>query len=219
MLVRWYDDEEESRMKVTIIGAGNMGRGIATRAISGGNEVAVIDANAEAAHALADELGGAATVAETIDGEVAVLALPYEAIAGVVEEYRDALAAKVVVDIANPAEWSTMDRVVTPQDSSSAEETAKLVPQSASVVKAFNTTFAGTLVAGEVAGQELDVLIAGDDEEAKRKVASLVEAGGLRPLDVGPLKRPRQLEQVGLFHMAVQDQLGSGFGSTVKLLW
>jgi 8-hydroxy-5-deazaflavin:NADPH oxidoreductase len=109
--------------------------------------------------------------------------------------------------------------VVTPQDSSSAEETAKLVPQSASVVKAFNTTFAGTLVAGEVAGQELDVLIAGDDEEAKRKVASLVEAGGLRPLDVGPLKRPRQLEQVGLFHMAVQDQLGSGFGSTVKLLW
>ena len=46
----------------------------------------------------------------------------------------------------------------------------------------------------------------------------MVDAGGLRAVDVGPLKRARQLEQVGLFHMAVQDQLGSGFGSAVKLL-
>jgi 8-hydroxy-5-deazaflavin:NADPH oxidoreductase len=206
-------------MKITIIGAGNMGRGIATRAISGGNEVELIDADAEAAHALADELGDRATTTESIDGEIVVLALPYEAIASVVEHYRDALASRVVVDIANPAEWSTMDRVVTPQDSSSAEETAKLVPESASVVKAFNTTFAGTLVAGEVAGQTLDVLIAGDDADGKEKVASFVDAGGLRALDVGPLKRARQLEQVGLFHMAIQDQIGSGFGSTVKILW
>ena len=134
------------------------------------------------------------------------------------EQYRDGLAGKVVVDIANPADWSTMDRVVTPEGSSSAEETAKLVPAGTTVVKAFNTTFAGTLVAGQVAGHKLDVLIAGDDQAAKQKVASLVEAGGLIAVDVGPLKRARQLEQVGLFHMAVQDQLGSGFGSAVKLL-
>ena len=206
-------------MKVTIIGAGNMGRGIGTRVVAGGNDVEVIDTDPEAAHALAAELGSSATVAEMAGGEVVVLALPYEALAEAVDQHRESLAGKVVVDIANPAEWSTMDRVVTPEGSSSAEETAKLVPSSASVVKAFNTTFAGTLVAGEVAGEKLDVLIAGDDEEAKRKLAELVEAGGMRPLDVGPLKRARQLEQVGLFHMAVQDQLGSGFGSTVKLLW
>jgi 8-hydroxy-5-deazaflavin:NADPH oxidoreductase len=206
-------------MKVTIIGAGNMGRGIASRVVAGGNEVELIDKNPEDARGLADELGGSARVAETIDGEIVVLALPYDAIAATVEQYRDSLAGRVVVDIANPAEWSTMDRVVTPADSSSAEETAKLVPSGAHVVKAFNTTFAGTLVAGEVAGQKLDVLIAGDDEEAKRKLASVVEAGGLRALDVGPLKRARQLEQVGLFHMAIQDALGSGFGSIVKLHW
>lgn len=206
-------------MKVTIIGAGKMGRGIATRAISGGDQVELIDADGEAARALADELGDSATVAEMIDGEIVVLALPYEATAGVVEHYRDALAGKVVVDIANPVEWSTMDRVVTPLDSSSAEETAKRVPDGVSVVKAFNTTFARTLVAGEVEGRPLDVLIAGDDDEAKRKVAALVEAGGLRALDVGPLKRARQLEQVGLFHLSIQDQIDSGFQSTIKVLW
>jgi predicted dinucleotide-binding enzyme len=206
-------------VKVTIIGAGNMGRGIGTRVVAGGNEVELIDQNPDDARALADDLGGGATAADSPSGEIVVLALPYEALPGAIEQYRDGLAGKVVVDIANPAEWSTMDRVVTPPDSSSAEETAKRVPAGARVVKAFNTTFAGTLVAGEVAGQKLDVLIAGDDEQAKQTLASVVEAGGLRPVDVGPLKRARQLEQVGLFHMAVQDQLGSGYGSTVKLVW
>jgi hypothetical protein len=66
------------------------------------------------------------------------------------------------------------------------------------VVKAFNTTFAGTLVAGEVSGQPLDVLIAGDDNNAKQKVSQLVSDGGLRPVDVGPLHRAQQLEQLAV---------------------
>jgi 8-hydroxy-5-deazaflavin:NADPH oxidoreductase len=206
-------------MKVTIIGAGNMGRGIGSRVVHGGNDVELIDRNPDDARALAEELGNGATVADSPSGEIVVLALPYEALPDAIEEYGDDLAGKVVVDIANPAEWSTMDRLVTPQDTSSAEETARRVPEGTPVLKAFNTTFAGTLVAGEVAGQDLEVLIAGDDEAAKRKLASVAEAGGLRPLDVGPLKRARQLEQVGLFHMAIQDPLGSGFGSALRLVW
>ena len=206
-------------MKVTIIGAGNMGRGIGSRVVHGGNDVELIDHNPDDARALADDLGDGATVADSPSGEIVVLALPYEALPDAIEEYGDDLAGKVVVDISNPAEWSTMDRLVTPQDTSSAEETARRVPEGTPVLKAFNTTFAGTLVAGEVAGQDLEVLIAGDDEAAKRKLASVAEAGGLRPLDVGPLKRARQLEQVGLFHMAIQDPLGSGFGSALRLVW
>jgi predicted dinucleotide-binding enzyme len=202
-------------MRVTIMGAGNMGRGIGTLVVAGENEVELIDRNADDARALAHELGEAATVADSPSGDIVVLALPYEALPDAIDEHRDALAGKVVVDIANPAEWSTMDRLVTPPDSSSAEEAAERVPDGTPVLKAFNTTFAGTLVAGD----KLDVLIAGDDENAKRMLASVVEAGGLRPLDVGPLKRARQLEQVGLFHMAIQDSLGSGFGSKLKLVW
>jgi predicted dinucleotide-binding enzyme len=206
-------------MKVTIIGAGNMGRGIGSRIVEGGNDVELVDHNPDDARALAGELGDSATANDSPSGEIIILALPYEALPDAIEQYSDELAGKVVVDIANPAEWSTMDRLVTPPDSSSAEETAKRVPEGTRVLKAFNTTFAGTLVAGEVAGQDLEVLIAGDDEGAKQMLASVVEAGGLRPLDVGPLKRARQLEQVGLFHMAIQDPLGSGFGSALRLVW
>jgi hypothetical protein len=84
-------------------------------------------------------------------------------------------------------------------------------------VKAFNTTFANTLVAGEVEGQQLDVLIAGDDEGARQKVSKLVSDGGLRPIEVGPLTRAQQLEQLGLLHISLQQPLGLGFASTFKL--
>jgi 8-hydroxy-5-deazaflavin:NADPH oxidoreductase len=127
------------------------------------------------------------------------------------------LAGKIVVDITNPVDVSTFDGLVTPPGSSAAEEIAKAAP-GARVVKAFNTTFAGTLVAGRVAGQPLDVLVASDDATAKRAVLDLVEAGGLRGVDAGPLRRARELEALGFLHMTLQDSLGTGYGSAVKLL-
>lgn len=86
-------------------------------------------------------------------------------------------------------------------------------------MKAFNTTFAVTLVAaGSVADQTLDVLIAGDDADAKSVVTRLVESGGMRAIDAGPLRRAQQLEQLGFLHMTLQDNLDSGYGSTIKFL-
>jgi predicted dinucleotide-binding enzyme len=113
---------------------------------------------------------------------------------------------------------STWDRLATPADTSATEELAELVPAGTPVVKAFNTTFANTLVAGEAAGQQLDVLIAGDDQ-AKAKVKGLAESGGLRPIDVGGLERARQLEHVGLLHITLQEPLGAGYQSALKLHW
>ncbi len=37
--------------------------------------------------------------------------------------------------------------------------------------------------------------------------------------DVGPLRWARMLEQVGLFHIAIQEKLGSGFASAISLCW
>jgi 8-hydroxy-5-deazaflavin:NADPH oxidoreductase len=61
------------------------------------------------------------------------------------------------------------------------------------------------------------VLIAGDDADAKGKVAQ-VSDGGLRPLDVGPLRRAQQLEQLDFLHISLQQPLGLNFGSAIKLL-
>lgn len=207
-------------MNVTIIGTGNMGRGIATRLLTGGHGVTLLGREAGKAEDLAQELGGsveAGTVGDQISGEVVVLAVPYEAAAPLVRQYGESLSGKVVVDITNPVNWETFDGLVTPPDSSAAEEIEKVATEDVRVVKAFNTTFAGTLVEGEVAGQPLDVYVAGDDAEAKEMVSQLVRDGGLVAIDAGPLRRARQLEELGFLGMTLQQPLGLGFQSTWKL--
>jgi 8-hydroxy-5-deazaflavin:NADPH oxidoreductase len=206
--------------RVTIVGAGNMGRGIGTRVAAGGHQVEIVDRDPAQAEQLAKELGGSAAALDpgAPFGEVVVFAVYYPGIKDAVRQYADQLAGKAVVDITNPVDTQTWDRLATPPGTSSAEEVQQLVPQGTPVVKAFNTTFAGTLVGGEVGGQPLDVFVAADDSDAKQKVAGLIETGGLRPVDAGPLRRARQLEGLGFLHMTLQQPLGTGFGSTVKVL-
>jgi 8-hydroxy-5-deazaflavin:NADPH oxidoreductase len=206
---------------VTILGAGNMARGIATRLVAGGADVQLLAPDPDKARSLAAELGGsvsAGSADEPFRSDLVVLAVPYDAALEIAGSRGRDLAGKVVVDITNPVDFATFDSLVTPPGSSAAEEIAARLGDGARVVKAFNTTFAGTLVAGEVAGQPLDVLIAGDDADAKASVAELVQAGGLRPVDSGPLRRAQQLEALGFLHMALQQTLGTGFGSAVKFV-
>jgi NADPH-dependent F420 reductase len=215
-------------MDVTIIGAGNMGRGIGTRLVAGGNRVRILDRDAAQARELAEELqasaagGGAAeggAAGDELSGDVVLLAVWYpDGAQSAVDQYGDRLTGKVVVDISNPVDPESFDRLVTPPDSSAAEELAKRMPHDAKVVKAFNTTFAGTLVEGQVASQPLDVFIAGDDEDSKRTIAELARSGGMRPIDAGPLRRARELERIGFLHMTIQDALGTGYGSAIKVI-
>lgn len=213
-------------MNVTIIGSGNMARGIGSRLVAGGNSIRILDRDQEKADTLAVELRDLAqdgaevstgSFGDQIESEVVVLAVPYDAVESISQQYGSGLSGKVVVDITNPVDWESFDRLVTPPDSSAAEEIDRLIPEAA-VVKAFNTTFAGTLVGGEVAGQPLDVFVASDDPDAKQKIAGLIEAGGLHPVDAGPLRRARQLEGLGFLHMTLQQPLGTGFGSAVKVV-
>ena len=213
-------------MNVTIIGAGNMGRGIGSRAVAGGHSVTFVDANPETAEKVAADVRAAARKGAKVSvaslgnaelGDVVVLAVWYGTNIEIAKQLGSKLAGKVVVDIANPLN-STYDGLATAPDSSSAEDVAKVIASGAKVVKAFNTTFAGTLLAGKVAGQPLDVFIAGDDAEAKAKVAQLVKDGGLRPIDTGPLSRARQIEAMQLLHITLQNTLGTNWGSTIKIL-
>jgi 8-hydroxy-5-deazaflavin:NADPH oxidoreductase len=206
-------------VNVIIIGTGNMARAIGRRLVAGGHQVSVLGKEIEAAEEAVNEIGGNAEAGRSGDpiaGDVVVLAVYYPDATAAVEQYRDQLVGKVVVDITNPVN-ETFDDLVTPPDSSAAQELAAKA-SGARLVKAFNTTFANTLNDGQVAGQPLDVLLAADDDEAKATVAGLAEDGGLRPVDVGPLRRARELEAAGLLHMSVQGTLGTGFSSALKII-
>ncbi len=203
-------------MNVLIIGTGNMGRGIASRALAGNNTVTLHDEDGAKAQALATELG-AAVAGDTRDAiwaaDIVVIATPYAASLDVARRLGPALANKIVIDISNPLD-ETYTGLVTAPGTSAAEEIRKLLPPSVKLVKAFNTTFAGTLVAG----QPLDVFIAGDDDAAKAKEAELVKSGGLNAIDVGALERARQLEGLGLLGITLQFRLNTGFATAWKLV-
>ena len=206
-------------MQITIVGTGNMARGIATRALAGGHDVTIVGTERSKAESLASELGGngSAQAGDTVGGDMVVLAVPYAAASDVLDRHRDSLGGAVIVDITNPVDFSTF-QPLSLDAGSAAQEIAGAAPEGAKVVKAFNTTFAGTLVEGRVAGQTLDVFIAGDDDAAKGTVKQLVEDGGMRAVDAGPLARARELEALGYLHMAIQEPLGTGFGSGVKVV-
>jgi len=206
-------------MEITIIGTGNMARGIGGRALAGGHDVTVVGKDEERAQEAASALEGNVRTAVSgapVEGDLVVLAVYYPDARQAVEQHTDRLAGKVVVDITNPVNES-FDGLVVPPDGSATAELAKLAPE-ARFVKAFNTTFARTLGPAEVAGQPLDVLIAGDDGDAKEMVATLARDGGLNPIDTGGQERARELEALGLLHMTMQDTLGTGFASAVKFL-
>lgn len=171
---------------VTIFGTGNMGSAIAGVLAAGGASV--------------DHLGSGET--GTITGDVVVLAVPYPALASIVEQYADQLAGKVVVDITNPLDFSTFDSLAVPAGSSAAAELQAQLPSS-HVLKAFNTTFAATLASKHVGELTTTVLIAGDDAAAKSTLSELVTAGGLQAVDAGSLKRAHELEALGFLQLTL----------------
>ena len=203
-------------MKVTIIGTGNMARGVGSRALAGGNEVTVLGKDKGDADKVAEDLGSSIETGtfgtDPVEGDVVVLAVYYPDALDAVEQLGDQLSGKVVVDITNPVNDS-YDALVVAPDGSASQDIAERATGDAKVVKAFNTTFANTLQSD----RELDVFIAGDDEDAKAKVSQLAEGGGLRPIDAGPLRRARELEAAGLLHMSVQGPLDSGFQSALRV--
>src|SRR5688572_19264537 len=171
---------------VSILGTGNMGQAIATIAGKGGHSVELIGSSDD----------------QQVTGDVVVLAVPYPAVAEVLQTRGESFAGKVVVDITNPLDFSTFDSLTVPADSSAAAEIAGALPQSR-VLKAFNTTFAGTLAAGTVGPLPTTVLIAGDDADAKALLAGVVTAGGLRAVDAGSLRRARELEALGFLQLTL----------------
>jgi predicted dinucleotide-binding enzyme len=201
-----------------------MGRGIASRALAGGHTVRIIDRTAQKADQLAVDLtaenpggdiesGGDADIG---GADLVVLALKYPITMQVADQYGAVLDGKPVVDIANPADFTTFDPITAP-GSSAAEDLAAHLP-AVRVVKAFNTTFAATLSTGEVDGRPLDVFLAGDHADAKATVTELVTSAGLHAIDVGPLRRARALEAFQIMHMSLQQDMPNPWHSAITLL-
>jgi predicted dinucleotide-binding enzyme len=203
---------------ISIVGAGNLARGLATRAVAAGYEVQLLIRDPSKGEKLVAELGTAVRVSPLdggAAGDLVALAIPYAAVDRVMSTLGD-LTGKTVIDATNPIN-ETFTGLVTEPGASGAEHIAALAPN-ANVVKAFNTLFAGNVVAGKKNGLPLDVMIAGDDETAKAAVADFVDKTGFRVIDTGPLATAATLEGLAWMHMQLQFTRGTNFQSAIAIV-
>ena len=206
-------------MKVAIIGAGNVGTALATSIARAGHDVIITSRDPEDAATAA--AGSGARVAQTnaaaaAEADVVIPAVSFTDLAEVAAEIEEQSAGKAVVDVTNRIRFGAngpeMDTT-----SSNAEALAALLPKSR-VVKAFNTLFATKQVDPVAEGVQLDGFVAGDDASSKAKVLELVRSIGLRPVDVGPLVRARQLEALAFLNMALNIVNDGSWQSGWKLV-
>jgi NADPH-dependent F420 reductase len=190
---------------IAIIGTGNVGTAIGSSAARAGYDVVFAGRDADKARTVAAAAGARAiaTAREAVAAaEIVVLAVPYDAVAGIAAEIAPVAAGKIIVDPTNPlkADYSGLS---TDGTTSAAEELARLLPESR-VVKAFNTVFAGNAADPRALGFQLDSLFATDDEAARDAVCGLSGSIGFRPIHVGPLAAARELEAMAWLNIRLQ---------------
>jgi hypothetical protein len=185
-------------MRIAIVGAGRIG-GNAARLLAGaGHEVCVSFAREEGRlQALADEIGGrAGSPREAVAfGDVVLLSVPWVLIDDVLGQ-TGPLEGKIVIDTTNQFGrdgWEDLG------DRTAAQVNAARMP-GARYTKSFNTMTSAfqEQAAGRTGADRVVMFLCGDDEDAKRVAAGLIDDAGFTPVDMGgtadaaPMEAPRR---------------------------
>lgn len=174
-------------------GTGNLGAALARRWIKAGYKVIIGSRDETKARQTADTLGAelkvavdAATNAQTAAlADIVVVAVPFSSQTAIMEEIRSAVAGKIVVDTTVPLMPPKVMRVALPAEGCAALRAQQLLGTDVRVVSAFHNVAAHKLATD--AEIECDVLVFGDDKDARAVVVELADATGLRGLHGGAL--------------------------------
>jgi len=200
-------------MKIAIIGAGNVGSTLGTGWAKRGHEVTfgVRDPKKSDSASVA-RVAGVMEAAQSSD--VIVLSVPWGAVADALRSTGD-LTGKIVLDATNPLlpDLSGLD---VPQGTSGGERVADLTK--AHVVKIFNTTGYPNMANPDYQGQPATMFYCGDDDGAKRIAAGLASDLGFDPVDAGPLKRARMLEDLCLLWITLALKQGYGVNFAFRMM-
>ncbi len=188
----------QARLKIGIIGAGQIGGTLGEHWVKAGHEVLLSSRHPDSLKPLADRLGPlarAGTPAEAAAfGEVVLVSVPYGAFPQVGRDHGEALRGKIVLDPGNPFPG---------RDGAMAEEARKTGTATASLahlgrvrlVRAFNTVPASVLKSeARRAGERIAVPLASDDAQALEVAARLVRDAGFEPVIVGALARSKAFD-------------------------
>jgi NADPH-dependent F420 reductase len=133
-----------------------------------------------------DYLVGMENSAAAQEADLAVLTVPYSAHEATLESVKSQLQGKILVDVTVPVMPPKIRRVFIPSGKAAALEAHALLGEGVRIVSAFQNVSHEKL-SNPDATVDCDVLVTGDDVEAKKEVMKLVEAAGMRGIDAGPL--------------------------------
>jgi len=170
-------------------GTGKLGAAMARRLVKAGCRVIIGSRAAESAERIAAELAHGATgltnAAASAAGDIVIVTVPFAAQEATLAEIAPHVSGKIVVDTTVPLMPPKVMRVQLPPEGSAAQRAQRILGPGINLVSAFHNVAAHKLAAD--ADIACDVLVFGDDKEARSKIVALTSDMGLRGLHGGAL--------------------------------
>ena len=204
-------------MKIAVIGGtGDMGYGLALRLAQVGHEIIIGSRQKERAEAAVEEalklvpngnFSGQDNHTAAQQAELAVIAVPSAGHRATVEDLKEELKDKAVLDITIPMAFKPL-RYAPPEAGSNALETAEILGEGCRVAAGFHTISAVLLLDVEHE-MEADTLIVGNDADLKAQVIELAQSIGLKAYDAGTLQLASTVESLTPMLIGMNKRYGS----------
>ena len=194
-------------------GTGPEGMGLAVRFLLAGEDVIIGSRSAERAsdaakklrslleHRASDRPATSARVEGSTNeealkgGDIVIVTVPFQAQADILEALKDQIGERVVVDTVVPLQFTKGISRAVPVEEGSAAQQAQIILPRATVISAFQNLSAETLIDIDQR-LECDVVVCGDDKDAKSRIMELVgRIEGIREIDGGGLANSRYVEE------------------------
>lgn len=170
-------------------GTGNLGAALAGRWAKSGVQILLGSRDKAKAEEAAAEMGHGVTGMSNLEaaqaGDIVVITVPFGAQAATLNEIHAAVQGKIVVDTTVPLVPPKVMRVQMPAEGSAALRTQQILGEGVTLISAFHNVAAHKLA--QDIDVECDVLVFGDDKQARHIGVQLAEAAGLRGLHGGAL--------------------------------
>ena len=195
-----------SKLKVAIIGLGNIGKVVASNLVKGNREVILADKDFAKAKDLAENLGTLAKPAQIADAiksaDVVVLSVYFASIKEIFVQYASELQGKIIVDPSNPIAPDDKGgfKKIIGQNESSGQILSTLLPKNARLAKALGTLGAATLESAAFSNPRKVEFYATDDNSINTEIESLIKDNGFEPVRLGGLDKSISIEVFGDLH-------------------
>ena len=210
--------DESLLLAIAILGGtGKEGKGLAYRWAKAGYRVLIGSRSSEKAVKAASEImqlleGSSSVVGATNleaagQAEIVVITVPYSTHRETLENVKDALQGKLLIDVTVPLVPPKVSKVQMPAAGSAAQEAKEILGEEAEVVAAFQNVSHELLLGEEEI--ECDVLVTGTSKKARTEALLLVAAAGLTGWDAGPIENSVVVEGLTSLLININKQYGS----------